>query len=122
MEDRAVSLKAVISTIYDCLGFFKNDFDQGFFADKIRDLPTITSCEDAISREAMCAEIKDWIKLSKYYHPKSKNNKIPIDELRTRIENLPSVTPNDEDMAIQYTRGYIDGFKEGKAKFEPQEK
>lgn len=50
MEDRAVSLNAVIATIYDSSGNFKNDFDQGFFADKIRALPPVTPCEDAISR------------------------------------------------------------------------
>lgn len=68
MKDRAVSLKAVISTIYGTSGYFKNDFDQGFFADKIK--------------------------------------------------QLPSVTPTNEEMAIQYTRGYIDGFKDCKAMYE----
>ena len=77
---------------------------------------------DVISRQAIYAEIEDWIKLSRYYHPKSKNDKIPIDELRTRIKNIPSLTPNDEDMAIQYQRGYIDGFKECMAAYEIQKK
>lgn len=38
----AISRKAVISTIYDDESDFKNDFAQGFFADKIRDLKTVT--------------------------------------------------------------------------------
>lgn len=41
-EDRAISLNAVLATIYDSSGNFKNDFDQGFFADKIRELPPAT--------------------------------------------------------------------------------
>ena len=69
-EDRAISLNAVIATIYNSTGNFKNNFDQGFFADKIRE--------------------------------------------------LPPVTPTDEEMAMQYQRGYIDGFHEGKATFEPK--
>ena len=51
-------------------------------------------CEDAISRADMYEEIEDWLNLSRYYHPNSKNNKMPIDELRARIERLPSVTPS----------------------------
>lgn len=34
------------------------------------------------------------------------------------LMQLPLV--NDEEMAMQYQRGYIDGFKEGKATFEPK--
>ena len=41
-KDRAISINAVIATIYDSSGNFKNDFDQGFFADKIRALPPVT--------------------------------------------------------------------------------
>ena len=37
-----ISRQAVISTIYDNESDFKNDFAQGFFADKIRDLPPVT--------------------------------------------------------------------------------
>ena len=50
-------------------------------------------CGDAISRADMYEEIEDWLNLSRYYHPHSKNNKMPIDELRARIEQLPSVQP-----------------------------
>lgn len=42
VQDKAISLNAVITTIYDSSGNFKNDFDQGFFADKIRALPPVT--------------------------------------------------------------------------------
>jgi rubredoxin len=38
----AVSRQVVISTIYDDKSDFKNDFAQGFFADKIRDLPSVS--------------------------------------------------------------------------------
>ena len=41
VQDKAISLNAVITTIYDSSGNFKNDFDQGFFADKIRALPPV---------------------------------------------------------------------------------
>ena len=37
-----ISRQAVISTIYDNESDFKNDFAQEFFADKIRDLPSVT--------------------------------------------------------------------------------
>lgn len=40
-----ISKQAVISTIYDNKSDFKNDFAQGFFADKIRDLPPVTLAE-----------------------------------------------------------------------------
>ena len=53
----AISKQAVIRTIYDRKSDFKNDFAQGFFADKIRDLPLATpkptECEDAVGREAV---------------------------------------------------------------------
>lgn len=39
--DDAISRQAVISTIYDNKSDFKNDFAQGFFADKIRDLSPV---------------------------------------------------------------------------------
>ena len=42
MKDKTISLNDVIATIYDSSGNFKNDFDQGFFADKIRALPPVT--------------------------------------------------------------------------------
>ena len=42
-SDRTVSLNAVIATIYNSSGNFKNDLDQGFFADKIRALTPVTS-------------------------------------------------------------------------------
>ena len=38
----AISRRAVISTIYDNKSDFKNDFAQGFFADRIRELPPVT--------------------------------------------------------------------------------
>ena len=38
----AISRQAVISTIYDNKSDFKNDFAQGFFADRINDLPPVT--------------------------------------------------------------------------------
>ena len=37
-----ISREAVISTIYDNKSDFKNDFAQGFFADKINGLPPVT--------------------------------------------------------------------------------
>ena len=40
--DDVVSRQAVIRTIYDRKSDFKNDFAQGFFADRIRDLPSVT--------------------------------------------------------------------------------
>ena len=43
-----------------------------------------------------------------------------IEDAREQIKQLPPVTPSDEEMAMQYQRGYIDGFKEGKATFEPK--
>lgn len=42
------------------------------------------------------------------------------DDISCILEDLPPVTPSDEEMAMQYQRGYIDGFKEGKATFEPK--
>ena len=51
--------------------------------------------DDTISRQALYDEIENWENLSKYYHPKSKNNKIPIEELLTIIKYLPSVTPQE---------------------------
>lgn len=42
---------------------------------------------------------------------------ICVDDLMKGLDDLPSVTPNDEEMAMQYQRGYIDGFKEGKTTF-----
>ena len=39
--DDCISRQIVISTIYDNKSDFKNDFSQGFFADKIRDLPSV---------------------------------------------------------------------------------
>lgn len=42
------------------------------------------------------------------------------DDISCILEDLPPVTLNDEEMAMQYTRGYIDGFKEVKATFEPK--
>ena len=36
-----ISRDVVISTIYDNKSDFKNDFAQGFFADRIRDLPSV---------------------------------------------------------------------------------
>lgn len=44
-----IERQAVISTIYDNKSDFKNDFAQGFFADKIRDLPSVNlqkPCDD----------------------------------------------------------------------------
>ena len=38
----AISRKAVIDVIYDNKSDFKNDFAQGFFADRIRELPPVT--------------------------------------------------------------------------------
>ena len=38
-----ISRQAVISTIYDNKSDFKNDFTQGFFADRIRDLPPVNT-------------------------------------------------------------------------------
>lgn len=46
--------------------------------------------------------------------------RINVEDLMKGLEDLPPVTPNDEEMAMQYQRGYIDGFKEGKATFEPK--
>ena len=40
-----ISRQAVIGTIYDNKSDFKNDFAQGFFADKIRELPSVTPQE-----------------------------------------------------------------------------
>ena len=40
-SEDAISRQAVISTIYDNKSDFKNDFAQGFFADRIRDLPSV---------------------------------------------------------------------------------
>ena len=39
--ENAISRQAVISTIYDNKSDFKNDFAQGFFADRIRDLQPV---------------------------------------------------------------------------------
>lgn len=41
-DSDTISRQAVISTIYDNKSDFKNDFAQGFFADRIRDLPSAT--------------------------------------------------------------------------------
>lgn len=41
INDDCISRQAVISTIYGNKSDFKNDFAQGFFADKIRDLPSV---------------------------------------------------------------------------------
>ena len=40
-SEDAISRQAVISAIYDDKSDFKNDFAQGFFADKIRGLPPV---------------------------------------------------------------------------------
>lgn len=46
--------------------------------------------------------------------------RISVEDLMKGLDALPPVTPNDEEMAMQYQRGYIDGFKEGKVTFEPK--
>lgn len=46
--------------------------------------------------------------------------RINVEDLMKGLEDLPPVTPTDEEMAMQYQRGYIDGFKEGKSTFEPK--
>ena len=40
-DNDLISRQAVISTIYDNKSDFKNDFTQGFFTDKVRDLPSV---------------------------------------------------------------------------------
>ncbi len=92
MEDRAVSLNAVIATIYDSSGNFKNDFDQGFFADKIRALPPVTPCKDAISRQAVLEQTYNW---SKDEFLRVTN---PFHYLRKRINSLPFVNPQEPKM------------------------
>lgn len=61
----AISREAVIDEIFVSRKNFNNEFDQGFFADKIRALPPVTpkqqSCEDAISRAKAIEKCK-WIK------------------------------------------------------------
>jgi len=41
--DRLISEQAVIDTIYESRNNFKNEFDQGFFADKIKGIPPANS-------------------------------------------------------------------------------
>ena len=47
---------------------------------------------------------------------------VTLDEVASHVKAIPSAepTPSDEEMAMQYQRGYIDGFHEGKATFEPK--
>ena len=46
------------------------------------------------------------------------NMDIFTDEVKEFVLQLPPVIPNSEDMAMQYQRGYIDGFKECNAMYE----
>ena len=83
-------------------------------------LPSVNlkaECEDAISRAEMYEEIEDWLNLSRYYHPKSKNNKMPIDELRARIERLPSVQPSEDDIHREREQAYMLGYEDASNKY-----
>ena len=40
--DDAISRQAVLDVVFESRKNFNNEFDQGFFADKIRDLPPVT--------------------------------------------------------------------------------
>lgn len=61
---------------------------------------------ETVRREDIKRGLEAWLTMDKYYHPKSKSNKIPLPEIFDVIDNLP--TPPH-----RYTDGYIDGFKEG---------
>jgi hypothetical protein len=54
-----ISRKEVISTIYDNKSDFKNDFAQGFFADKIKALPPVTS-QPEVGRWIYDKNIDNW--------------------------------------------------------------
>lgn len=54
-----IDRRAVISTIYDNKSDFQNDFAQGFFADRIRELPSVTPQEP---REITLEDVKGYCK------------------------------------------------------------
>lgn len=71
----AISRQTVISVIYDRKSDFKNDFTQGFFADKIRDLPPVTPQPTRPFRKFTDLS-KDEIKqiVTDIFHPKKITN------------------------------------------------
>ena len=46
---------------------------------------------DLIDRAEAIAYIENWKEVNKYYHPHSKSNNIPIDEVIQTIKDVPSV-------------------------------
>lgn len=102
----AISRQAVIDAIYDNKSDFKNDFAQGFFADRIRDLPSVDVPEtnvgnmDCISRQAVIDAI---------------NTAWTIDDLDNltsamltdMIKALPPVNPKQTEITLESAIDYL---------------
>lgn len=50
-----------------------------------------------ISVDELKEWIDNWFDLCRYYHPYSKCNNIPIDELYDILDKMPSIDGNDEE-------------------------
>ena len=83
----------------ECDNNCPTQYDAGNMGEIIENLEEIAKaleqqpCEDAISRQALYEWIDGWEEKNKYYHPRTKNEIIPICEVIDIIQSLPSVTP-----------------------------
>lgn len=100
----AISRQAVIDAIYDNKSDFKNDFAQGFFADRIRDLPSVNVPEtnvgnmDCISRQAVeeiITDIRDCISVEGYC------------AILERLKKLPPVNPKQTEITLESAIDYL---------------
>ena len=54
------------------------------------------SDNDLIRRGDVLGKIDGWICEDKYYHPNAKHDKIPITEMRARVENIKAVERQEQ--------------------------
>jgi len=93
MEDRAISLNAVIDALHQSINLFEAE-------DRIRDLPSVIPCDDAISRQALLDDFGFSEKTRKYGGDHSGYNTMMLYEIQDVIESQPSVKPQPCEDAI----------------------
>ena len=59
---------------------------------------TMEKTKKIISVDELKKWIENWFYTVKYYHPYSKSNNIPIDELYDILDRMPSVNGNAEEV------------------------
>lgn len=104
--DDAVSRDAVISTIYDNKSDFKNDFAQGFFADRIRELPPVTpkstECGDAVSREMALKECHDIVVDGERYRVIQEETLLALPPVPPRMETVTEFADRCRECGARY--------------------